>query len=330
MPLRLKRDPKRSPYWYIRGTVAGIDVFESARTTDKGQAEAYRIKREKEIYEAGALGIQRPATFGEAADVYLDAGGEGRFLTPLVAHFKDMPLPAIDQKAIDNAAAKLYPNAGPATRIRQVYGPMGAILNKAAKRRMVGAALVRLDKPEAPKTPATRATWEQSDKLIAAADPYIKAWILVSSATGLRASEMIRQRRSDYGVRPGWVAIGMTKNGEPALVPLTETALAAVAAIMPDDDETPIFGYWTVQGVNKALARTAKAADVPYLSTHKIGRHTFAGRILDAEYGIKTLKEAGRWKRLQVVDERYGYMEISPVHKIMVEVADGKKRGNKT
>lgn len=329
MPLRLKRDAKRSPYWYVRGTVAGIDVFESARTTDKGQAEAYRIKREKEIYEAGALGIQKPATFGEAAEAYIDAGGEQRFLTTLVAHFKDMPLPSIDQKAIDRAAAALYPDAGPATRVRQVYGPMAAILNKAAKLRMTGATLIRLDKPDVPVVPVLRATWEHSEKLMAACDDRLKAWILVSSGTGLRASEMTRQRRPDYAVRPGWVAIGRTKNGEPALVPLTEAAQQAAAAIMPADDETPVFGYWTVQGVNAALRRAAKRAGLPHLSTHKIGRHTFAGRILDAEYGIKTLKEAGRWKKLQVVDERYGYMEISPVHKIMVEVAEGKKKGNK-
>lgn len=330
MPLNLTKRSQDSPYWYVRGTVAGIAIFESTGTTDKGQANAYRIKREKEVYDFGALGIQQPAKFSEAVDAYLDAGGEDRFLTPLNDHFRDMPISAIDQKAIDRAAQELYPDAGPATRVRQVYGPMAAVINKAARLKMTGASYIRLDKPEIPRKPVQRATWEHSDALIAAADPCMKAWVLVSSATGLRASEMIRQRRPDFAVRPGWVSIGRTKNGEPALVPLTEAALEAVAAIMPRDDETPIYKYTTVQGVNKALRRAAKAAGVPYLSTHKIGRHTFAGRILDAAHSTKILKEAGRWKKMQVVDEIYGYMEISPVHKIMVEVAEGKKRENKS
>ena len=38
---------------------------------------------------------------------------------------------AIDQRAIDQAAIVLYPNASPATRNRQVYTPMSAILRGA-------------------------------------------------------------------------------------------------------------------------------------------------------------------------------------------------------
>lgn len=329
MPLKIRKYPKRSPFYYLRGTVAGLRLFESTGTADRDQAEAYRIKREGELYKEGALGIQKPATFAAAVIAYTQAGGETRFLNALNEHFKGKALPDIDQQAVDLAAMEIYPNAGPATRIRQVYGPVAAVLNRAAKLRMIGATHIQLDKPEVPKAPVQRASWEHSEKLLAAVNDRVKAWILVSSATGLRASEMIRQRRPDYFVRPGWVAIGMTKNGEPALVPLPEAALRAVEAIMPADDDTPVFGYYTVQGINAYLRRHAKDAGLPHLSTHKLGRHTFAGRILDAEYGIKTLKEAGRWKRLQVVDERYGYMEISPVHKIMVEVAEGKKRGNK-
>jgi hypothetical protein len=76
----------------------------------------------------------------------------------------------------------------------------------------------------------------------------------------------------------------------------------------------------------RPCAGAAKRAGLPHLSTHKIGRHTFAGRILDARHSLKTLKEAGRWKKMQVVDETYGHMEISIVHDIMVEVAEGKKK----
>jgi integrase len=84
--------------------------------------------------------------------------------------------------------------------------------------------------------------------------------------------------------------------------------MKAVTAIMPDGVQ-PVFGFSTVQGVNKVLQRASKRARLDYLSSHQIGRHTFAARLLNAGYDIKTVKEAGRWKKLAIVDERYGHLE---------------------
>lgn len=324
MPLRLKRYPARSPHWYVRGTVAGIRICESTGTGDRNQAEAYRVKREGEAYSAGRLGIEKPVTFSGAVIAYSEAGGERRFMKPLLDYFKQTPLPKIGQAAIDKAAAELYPGTKASTRVRQVYTPMATVINHAAKIGLPGATYIRLEKPKVDRTPVLRANADHLERLLDQSGPNLKAWILVSSETGLRASEMIRQRRADYAVRPGWIAIGRTKNDEPALVPVTDRAAMAVAVIMPQDDQTPVFGFHTVQGVNAALRRAAKRAGLPYLSSHQIGRHTFAGRILDAGYGIKVLKEAGRWKKLAVVDERYGHMEISTVHDIMRKVAENK------
>lgn len=326
MPLKLKRYPERSPNWYVRGTVAGIRICESTGTTDRAQAEAYRIKREGEVYKAGALGIEKPSGFAGAVTAYIEAGGEKRFLTALVRYFKETPLPKIGQGAIDKAAAELFPGTKASTRVRQCYTPVATVLNHAAKVGLPGAAYIRLDKPKIERVPVQRANAEQLALYLPHCGPKLRAWVLVSSDTGLRASEMICQRPAHYATRRGWIEIGRTKNDDPALVPLSAASCDAVAAIMPTDPDEPVFGFQTVQGVNKALARASKRAGLPYLSTHKIGRHTFAGRILDAGYDIKTLKEAGRWKKLQIVDETYGHMEQRAVHDIMRQVAEGKKR----
>ena len=37
---------KRGRIWYVRGTVRGRSVFETAGTTEREQAEAFRAKRE--------------------------------------------------------------------------------------------------------------------------------------------------------------------------------------------------------------------------------------------------------------------------------------------
>lgn len=65
MPLKLRRRAG-SPHWYIRGTVAGRRIFESAGTADRGDAELYRQKREREEFDAGRLGIAPRRSWDEA------------------------------------------------------------------------------------------------------------------------------------------------------------------------------------------------------------------------------------------------------------------------
>lgn len=319
--LKLKRYPDRSPYIYIRGTVAGIGVFESTGTTDKGQAEAYRIKRERELWERGALGHVRPATFADAVSAYLDSGGSDRFLLRLVDHFKERPVSGIGQIEIDRAARSLYPDAKPSTHMRQVYGPCGAVLNHAARVGLPGAIPVRLRAPKIVKAMKRWGTDEHITAILLRCNPRVRAVVLTITYTGLRISEALAMTPADLRMRAGWANINRTKNGEPAFVPLPEQALEAIAAILPTRPDAPLFGYRSGQGVNKALRKAADEAGVSRLSSHPIGRHSFAARLLNAGYGIKLVKEAGRWKKLSVVDESYGHLEQQQAHDAMRAVA---------
>jgi len=341
--LDLKRYPKRSPNWYIRGTLKGISVFESTGTSRRPEAEAYLAKRWREIWDSGVLGQRPVATFADAVIAYTNHGGPRRYVTPLLHHFKERPLPEIGQAEIDAAAQALYPETSPATRLRQVYTPMIAILRHAADAKLPGASAPRIKKPKVEKKPPVWGTDEHVMAIAnAPAEPRandatlrVRALVLVATCTGLRASELIRQRRRDYLLRPGWVAVDRTKQGEPTFKPLWPEALAAVEAIMPARDNEPVFGFATTGGARKALRRSAERAGMPHLSMHRIGRHSFAARILNAGYDIKTLKEAGGWKKLATVDEIYGHLEINRVHDAMLAVApraesvqrprDGKK-----
>lgn len=326
--LKVKSYPKRSPYLYLRGTVAGVRVFESTETTDPREADEKRAQREAEIYASAGLGKQRPTTAAEAMSAYLAAGGERRFILPLLEHFKDRPISEIRKPDIDAAAEALYPDAKPSTRVRQVYTPMKAVLKHALETEMPGAVYRKIKSPAYDTPPANWGTDAHLEAILEHSRPRLRAWILVSTYTGLRASEMIRQRPRDYTLRTGWVNIGKTKNGEPAFVPVPPVALEAVLDVMPGGIQ-PVFGYSTVQGVNSALRRAAARASkatgalVPYLSSHEIGRHSFAARLLNAGHDIKTVKEAGRWKKLAVVDERYGHLEMRTVHEAMLKVAEG-------
>ena len=75
------------------------------------------------------------ATFGFAAVAYMNSGRDKRFLPPLIEHFKDQPLAEIDQAALNAAAVALYPRGSDATRNRQVYSPVSAILKHTSVRK---------------------------------------------------------------------------------------------------------------------------------------------------------------------------------------------------
>lgn len=132
MPLKVLRKPGRSA-WYLRGTINGKRYDESTDTTDYKIADAYRVKREHEIHQEVIHGKTATATFEQAALHYLEQGGDTRFMQPVLLHFGKTRLSSIGQEQIDAAAKKLYPAAQGATRNRQVYSPVSAVLHHAAR-----------------------------------------------------------------------------------------------------------------------------------------------------------------------------------------------------
>lgn len=307
--LILVRD-RKSPNWYIRGTIAGQRIYKSTGTPDRAQAEAYRRKRDAEFFNALALGVEQPATWSQAVIVYLQKGGSDRYLAPLLERWKGKTLPQITQREVDDTARQLYPTAKPATLVRQLYGPVVSALRAAKHAELPGSFVPLFQKPRVKREPVRYATDDHLRGLLVHCSGNVAAAILLMSFTGLRTGEVLRLQKADFEIRPGWVFVAKTKSGEPAMVPL------------PDGWSYPEggFGFTTAQGFNKALRRAAKAAGLPYLSGHKIGRHAFAARLLNAGYDIQTVKEAGRWKTMAVVSQVYGHLQQRHVHQAMRDV----------
>jgi integrase len=310
--LHLKRE-KRSPYWYVRGKVGGASVYESTGTADKKLAEEYRLKRERDLYEHAVLGKAEPASWARAVNAYLDNGGEDRFLLPLVKRWGDMPLSLITQEVVDAAARDLYRT--PATRVRQCYSPVRAVLNHARDIGLEGVSARRIKLPKVTKKPAEYATDDYLERLLEHCDPELRAVLLVMTYTGLRTGEVLRTTPEDWQVNRGWVRIDRTKNGQPAMVPLADEALEAVEAV----------GYrWRWKGspeLAKALRKAAERAGLLYMKAHSVGRHSFAARLLRQGHSLQLVARAGRWKGIAVVAANYGHLEQDHVHKTMREAA---------
>src|SRR6185369_12348086 len=148
MPLKLI-PPRagKSPNFSIRGTYLGVHVDRTAGTPEQRVA-AKALKKTREAIERGEyrcgpeVAPQPVATFADAALAYLRAGGEIRFLRPIINlqgifALCDKPLAEIDQIAIDNAARALYPDAPATTVNRQFYTPVSAVLKRAGIERQI-------------------------------------------------------------------------------------------------------------------------------------------------------------------------------------------------
>ena len=316
MPLKLYPPGKRSQASYsIRGTYLGTYVERSCKTTEKKIAAGILAKIKADI-ESGHIAPKGALTFAGAAIAYLDAGGEGRFLAPLNDHFGDMPVSVIDQAALDAAAAALYPDASPATRNRQVYTPMIAIMahNHVATKfnRPRGAQGNKRAHYLAPK---------EAFAVIGAAhavDPELGAFLTVALYTGMRLGELLGLRRDCVSLDESRAFVGKTKNGDPRAAHLPPVAVEALRAVWKAGEGRARVFRWHKGGA--FYARLYAAFEAACVDAHgepvHIWRHTFASwmrRYADAD--SRDLLDTGAWRGAASV-ERYTHTVITEAAKL--------------
>ncbi len=111
------------------------------------------------------------------------------------------------------------------------------------------------------------------------------------------------------------VLLRETMNGTSRVADLAapvSIALQAIRSSMPAP-AARVFGYAARWSVNQAIERTCKRAQAPYMSSHRIGRHAFAARLLRDGHSLKLVQEAGSWKAALMVSDHYGHLEKSQI-----------------
>jgi hypothetical protein len=143
MPWKLIPPRKgHTPYWYVRGKYCGIRLDNSTGAGEERAAKRI-IATWRQQAERGEFRLEQPKseggppTFARASIAYMKAGGEGKFLEPILTAWPAKLLDDIDQIAIDALAAELYPNAPASTRNRQVYTPVSAVLKHVGVERKI-------------------------------------------------------------------------------------------------------------------------------------------------------------------------------------------------
>lgn len=227
MPLKLYKGANRSPNYRIRGTYLKVRVEQSAGTSDFNTARK-RLKQIKDEIERGAFSAKETGpTFASAVELYVRETKNERFIMPLLDRFGSKLLSDITQQDIMRASHELYPNAENATRNRQVFTPMLAIL------RMSGViiAVKRPDKAQGNRR-SFFFTHDDAAKLINAAydrDGEFGLLLTFLLYTGARLSEALTLTTANLNLTEAWAIFPKTKNGNPRTVYLPQTLVAALA-----------------------------------------------------------------------------------------------------
>ncbi len=317
--------PKQTS-WRIRGSYLGHSVERSARTGKRAVAVKVLKQIERQI-ERGEFSAPGEPTFASAAAAYMRAGGERTYVGRLLHYFRDKRLSDIDQASIDMAAASLYPQATPATRNRQVYTPLCAILRHAGVQ-------LNLRRPRGSAgNKATAWLWpEQAEALFAEAEklsPEFAALCITLCYTGMRLGEALGLRWNDVRLQDGFAYVPDTKNNEPRAVFLPPVAVAALANLPRSDDRGRPFRS-AKGGHLYSLLRTAAfkaGVELPERSAFHIFRHTYATWMRRyAGLDTRGLVGTGAWRDLKSA-ARYAHVDVSEESKraVMLPVA-GRSR----
>jgi integrase len=258
---------------------------------------------ESKLWAIDQYGPQAVVTFDEAALAYAEDGGDVRFLVKITEQMTGTPLRDITPRVVRDAARKAYPAASNATRNRQGVTPARAVINYAHDQGWCAPIRVRAFPVEKPKRKAV------DHEYLAALQPHLPlrlfALMLFLNTTGRRVGEAIALRRPDVDLARRTAQIDKTKNGEEATAKLVPILADILKDIMPDDDDTPVFGYADRRNIYGTLKRACKRTGVEYLGTHQPGRHSFATALQQEGWGSKAIADAGGWKSVRLVDETY-------------------------
>jgi len=239
MPLTLRPPrPGKTPNYEIRGTYLRVFVERSAGTSEKRLAEK-KLRELKQAIERGdfrSTDTASPRTFLAAAVAYLKAGGEGRFIGPIIEmtgkhSLRDRAVNDIDQMMIDNAAATLYPNATPQTCNRQFYTPVSAVLRRAGIEKEI-----KRPKNWRGKRSISKLEPEQAFALMDAAYGLDSEFGLLCKTllyTGMRIGEALAARLRDLNLDRATLYVPESKNGEARTVYLPPPVVSAFKAALP-------------------------------------------------------------------------------------------------
>jgi integrase len=294
---------------------------------------------EREVHDKASRLPEAPKgafIFADAARTYLESGGERRFLAPIVEAIGAMPVDEIDQDVVNRIAREIYPGRTPGTINRQLFTPILAVLGMPANAKRCPPPLLTRPRghDKAPALEIPDEAW--FDAIMPVMSPKLRALVTCLTLHGRRVSDYIKRTPADVDTVHWILSIPDTKTRVPFEVRLADAAIDAIKDMwleqQREDAERALkgkpplkrrwlFGTALRSNIARDLRAAAKKAGVRYFSTHPIGRHSFATRLLREGKSLKFVKDAGGWATIKMVADRYGHLEKREVDEEVNEIA---------
>lgn len=329
MPIKLYLRP--NGIYHLRGTVQGVRVDQSARTSSRGEAEALRAKVEADLFKRAVYGDKAVATFDEAVVVYLDAGGSPEHLDVIMHRIGARKLSEVNQPLVDKLARELKPNGSPATRLRQVYTPILAVMNAAC-----GAGLCDPIKLKKPKVGAGRTEYltpQEAEDWLAALPPHLRRVITFYLGTGCRATEGLSLIWKDVTLGERRAVFWDTKEGyargadlgKRVRKELPKRADKSDALVFRNSKGEPWHAYDAINLMlkrirarrEKQIKEGAKLPPLPPAHCH-LFRHTWATWAYACTRDMTYLMSQGGWKTASMV-MRYAHVGTDDLARAVLE-----------
>jgi len=296
---------KRGEIWHYRGTVAGRRLRGSTKDADKKRAQQVVAAIQQREWASSHYGPESVITFADAAILYRQAQKPTRFLNRIEDYWKDTLVRQITGEAVRQSAIVLCPNAGGATRNRNVIVPTQAIINHAAK--LEYCRTLKVERFPVTKKEREPVDWEWVQRFMAVASPHLGALACFMFLTGARISEALKVTWGDLDLAPRRALIRQTKVNTERRAHLPPALLAAIANIPSNrEPDAPVFGYSSRSTAKPVWNAAIKRAGIRKLSFHCC-RHGFATSLLHAGVDPLTVAKLGGWKDARHVFATYGH-----------------------
>lgn len=193
-------------------------------------------------------------TFAQAAESYLEHGGERRYLEPIIGYFGSTPLRAIYPFDIQKMAETLYADHSNATRNRQAITPARAVLMHAYERGWCQLIRVKRFKEGKPKRPRpASAIWLHAFTRQAEKDglPHLAAIVIFMAQTGARISEAVALEWPQVDLDARSALLLKTKTGTNSIRHLTDELVARLRDLQSDQRTGRVFRYTNRHSINE-------------------------------------------------------------------------------
>jgi integrase len=319
MSLHKKKD---SPYYYTRFTIKGVRIQESTKCVLKEDAKRYEERRQTQVREELLFGTKPKHTWKEAKARFLREKKHKRSLSDDKDKFKylskkldELYLSDITKELIETIARNYERKVKPAT-VNRMLSLISAVLHLAHKEWEWIDKVPHIRKRVEDNARERYITRSEAKRLIECAPDYLKGPIILSLATGQRASNIKDLKWSDLDLeRKIWVITRRQfKTDKTVGIPLNVMAMEVLLNRPRTSEYVFTYRGRRIRKLGaKAFRKAVQEAGLVDFKWHDL-RHTWASWFLQEGGSLHELQQLGAWSSYSMV-LRYGHLSKDSLRK---------------